>query len=114
MDTLVAKHKSLLGNQYGHTITNGNYTRAFPVKDKSSQNAADALSDFCDDVGIPEILWTDGAAEYTGQNTPFRKLCTRQRITLFTTESGQKNQNHAAEREIGMLKKRWRNRMIKK
>ena len=30
------------------------------------------------------------------------------------TEPGQKNQNHAAEREIGELKKRWRRRMAKK
>lgn len=114
MDTLVARHQSLQGNKYAHVITNGKYTRAFPVKDKTSQLAADSLSDFIDDVGVPQTLWTDGATEFTGHRTPFRKLATRERITLHTTESGQKNQNHDAEREIGMLKRKWKDRMNKK
>ena len=33
---------------------------------------------------------------------------------LHTSEQGHKNQNHAAEREIGTLAKRWRLRMTKK
>jgi hypothetical protein len=36
------------------------------------------------------------------------------RIMLHTTEQGRKNQNHAAEREIGFLAKRWKLRMTKK
>ena len=114
MDTLVAKHQSLLGNKYVHLITNGKYTRAFPVKNKTSQLAANALEDFVEDVGIPSVLWTDGAKEYVGQHTDFRKSCNKHRIALHMTEPGQKNQNHAAEREIGELKKRWRRRRAKK
>jgi hypothetical protein len=33
---------------------------------------------------------------------------------LHTTEQGQKNQNHAVEREIGFLAKQWKLRMTKK
>ena len=33
---------------------------------------------------------------------------------LHTTEQGRKNQNHAAERKIGFLAKRWKLRMTKK
>ncbi len=36
------------------------------------------------------------------------------RILLHTTEQGRKNQNHAAEREIGFLAKWWKLRMRKK
>jgi hypothetical protein len=36
------------------------------------------------------------------------------RIKLHTTEQGRKNQNYAAEREIGFLSKRWKLRMRKK
>ena len=36
------------------------------------------------------------------------------RIKLRPTEQGRKNQNHAAEREIGFLAKQWRLRMTKK
>ena len=35
-------------------------------------------------------------------------------ILLHTTEQGHKNQNHAAEREIGFLAKWWKLRMTKK
>ena len=66
MDAPVAKHQSPLGNKIGHVITNGEMTKVCPVKDKTSKEAAQALEDFCDDVGVPETLWTDGAKEYVG------------------------------------------------
>ena len=77
------------------------------VADKSSQTAADCLSAFIDDVGIPQVLWTDGVKEHQGCNTAFRKVCNKCWIDLRMTEPGQKNQNHTAEREIGELKKQW-------
>ena len=97
-----------------HVVTNGKYTRAFPVKEKTSNLAAGALEDFIDDVGVPSVLWTDGAKEYVGQHTDFRKVCRRNRIDLHMTEPTQKNQNHAAEREVGELKRRWKDRRRKK
>ena len=114
MDSLFAQCKSLWGNTLLYCITNGKYTRAFPVANKSSQTAADCLSDFIDNVGIPQVLWTNGAKECQGQNTAFRKVSNKHWINLQMTEPGQKNQNHAAEREIGELKKRWRRRMAQK
>jgi hypothetical protein len=36
------------------------------------------------------------------------------KIKLKQSEVGRSNQNYAAEREIGKLKKRWRNRMLKR
>jgi hypothetical protein len=72
------------------------------------------LVDFTDDVRIPERLVTDGATEFTG-HTEFVKEAQRMRIMmLHTTKQGWKNQNQAAEREIGFLAKRWRLRMAKK
>ena len=66
MDSLFARHKSLRGNTLIHFIANGKCTRAFPAADKSSQTAADGLSNFIDDVGIPQVVWTDGAKECQG------------------------------------------------
>ncbi|KAI2494183.1 hypothetical protein MHU86_20331 [Fragilaria crotonensis] len=37
----------------------------------------------------------------------------RLKIRVKCSESGRSNQNYAARREIGELKKRWRNRMLK-
>jgi hypothetical protein len=114
MDSLFARHQSLNGNKVAHVISNGKFTSVYPVKDKTSPHAAQALEDFCDDVGIPQELWTDGGKECVGRNTEFRRTCNKRGIRLFTTEPGKKNQNHAAERDIGELKKRWRRRRTKK
>ena len=80
----------------------------------SRKDAGKSLIDFTDDVGIPERLVTDGATEFTGRHTEFVKEARRMRIMLHTTEQGCKNQNHAAEREIGFLAKRWKLCMTKK
>ena len=80
----------------------------------SRKDAGKSLIEFTDDVGIPERLITDGATEFTGRHTEFIKEARRMRILLHTTEQGRKNQNHAAEREIGFLAKRWKLRMAKK
>jgi hypothetical protein len=45
----------------------------------------------------------DGAGEFTGRQTDFNKHVWRMWIKLSTTEQGRKNQNHAAECEIGFL-----------
>jgi len=111
-DTLLAKVKSRLGNTCANVYTQGKFTKVTPMSGRT--DAAKSLVDFTDDVGIPETLVTDGAGEFTGKNTEFTKEARRMRIKMFTTEQGRKNQNHAAEREIGMLAKRWKLRMRKK
>lgn len=73
-----------------------------------------SLVNFTDDVGIPERLMTDGVGEFTGKHTEFIKHARHMRILLHTTESGQKNQNYAAEGEIGTLAKQWKLRTAKK
>ena len=88
------------------------FTRAVPMA--SRVDAGKSLIEFTDDVGIPENLVTNGAGAITGKNTELVKEARRMRIKLFTTEQGRKNQNHAAEREIGFLAKRWKLRMMKK
>jgi hypothetical protein len=80
----------------------------------SRKEAAESLIDFTDDVGIPETLVMDGVTEFTGKHTDFIKQARRMWIKLHTAEQGRKNQNHAAEREIGFLSRRWKLRMQKK
>jgi hypothetical protein len=111
-DTLLSKVKSKLGNTCANVYTQGKFTRVIPMT--SRRDAGKSLIDFTDDVGIPERLITDGATEFTGRHTEFVKEARRMRIMLHTTEQGRKNQNHAAEREIGFLAKRWKLRMTKK
>jgi hypothetical protein len=49
-----------------------------------------------------------------GPKTDFMKEVNRLKVRLKRAEVGRSNQNYAAEREIGELKKRWRNRMNRK
>ena len=111
-DTLLSKVKSKLGNTCANVYTQGKFTRVIPMT--SRKDAGKSLIEFTDDVGIPERLITDGATEFTGRHTEFIKEARRMRILLHTTEQGRKNQNHAAEREIGFLAKWWKLRMTKK
>ncbi|MHA7927589.1 MAG: Ty1/Copia family ribonuclease HI, partial [Marinobacter sp.] len=80
----------------------------------SKAKAGIALGDFCHDVGIPDKLVTDLAAELSGPNTEFMKTAKRLHIDVRWAEKGRHWQNHRAEREIGILKQRWRRRVIEK
>ncbi len=79
----------------------------------SKARVAQALTEFTDNVGIPDALLSDGAAEVTGQHTDFMMEVNRLKIRLRRSEAGRSNQNYAFEREICELKKCWRNRMLK-
>ena len=81
---------------------------------KARSDAGQSLVDFTYDVGIPERLVTDGAGEFTGKGNQLVKEARRMRIQLHTSEQGRKNQNHAAEHNIGFLAKRWKLQMQKK
>ena len=111
-NTLCSRVMSLQGNSCAQVFTNGSFTTVHPLSSKSK--VSQALTEFSDDVGIPDSLMTDGAPECVGPRTDFMKEVNRLKIRLRRSEVSRSNQNHAAEREIGELKKRWRNRMSKK
>ena len=111
-DTLFSKVKSIQGNTCAQVYTNGCFTSVYPMASKS--RIGQSLTDFSDDIGIPDTLTTDGAPEAVGPNSDFVKEANRLKVRLRRSEAGRSNQNFAAEREIGELKKRWRNRMLKR
>ena len=73
MDALQSKVKSLNGNLYSDLFTNGKYTRVYPTAGKSLREFADSLTDFKDDVGIPDTVFCDLAPEYVRPLTLFMK-----------------------------------------
>ena len=111
-DHLEAKTKSLDGNTGAWIYTTGKFTAVYPVE--SRKEAGDTLRRFADDVGIPDRLRTDLAPELIGKNTEFQAQAKRLGIALTHSEAERSNQNHAAEREIGELKKRYKQKMIRK
>ena len=111
-DTLLAKTKSLSGNQCSQLYTNGKFTVNYPIK--SRKEVGDTLIQFCQDVGVPEILTADLAPEMSGHQTEWMKTVRRRHIDMRWTEKGRKNQNMMVENEIGVLKRRWRKRMTEK
>ena len=112
MDTLFSKIKSLNGHTCAQLITNGTFTRIYPMESKSSHNIAQALNEFVDDVGIPGTLICDLASEQTGKNTEVLKAVRRFHIRLLPAEKGRgTTQNHRAETEIREVKTKWKTRM---
>jgi hypothetical protein len=71
MDTLLSKVKSKLGNTCVNVYTQGKFTRVVPMT--SRKDAGKSLTEFTDDVGIPEHLITDGATEFTQRHMEFVK-----------------------------------------
>ena len=111
-DTLKSKVTSLNGNKYAEVYTNGKFTKVYPMAKRSQ--VGKTLTDMADDVGIPDNLTCDLAPELVGRHTEFMKEANRLKVRVRSSEAGRKNQNYAAESEIGTLKKRWRLRMNKK
>ncbi len=97
-------------NMCAQVLTNGSFTTFHPLDSKAK--VAPALTDFADNVGIPNSLLSDGAPKIVGPTTAFMKEVNRLKIKLKQSEVGRSNKNYAAEREIGELKKRWRNCML--
>ncbi len=105
MDTLFSKVKSLNGMECAQLITNGSFTRVYPMESKSSHDIAQALTEFIDDVGVPGTLICDFATEQTGKNTEVMKVVRRNQIRLLLAEKGRgTTQNHRAETEIREIK----------
>ena len=111
-DTLFSKIISLRGNKCAQVFMNGAFTAVYPIMSKS--HAGDSLREFINDVGIPDRLYADLAAEHMGTNTEFQQQVHKFHIQMHYAEKGRKDQNHRAEREIGILKTQWKNRMAAK
>ena len=112
LDTLMVKVKSKQGNMCANVYTQGKFMKVIPMTLR--KDARKSLIKFTNDVGIPDFLVTNGMMEFTSKNTKFMKEVWCMHIHLHTTKQGQKNQNHAAEHEIGMLAKHWKLWMTKK
>jgi hypothetical protein len=112
MDTLFSKVKSLAGFTCAQLITNGTFTRVYPMESKSGANIAAALNEFIDDVGIPDTLICDLASEQIGKHTEVMKIVRRRQIKMRMAEKGRgTTQNHRAETEIREVKTKWKTRM---
>jgi hypothetical protein len=107
-----SKVKSLGQNTGAFVFTTGNFTKVYPVT--STSQAGEVLAEFVRDVGVPTDIRTDLASYFTGRDTDFLKEVRRLRIKITYAEKGRHNQNHAAEREIRDLKRRWHNKMTGK
>ena len=70
-DTLFSIVTSIQGNTCAQVFTNGNFTTDHLLNSKAK--VAQALTEFANDVGIPDMLLSDRAAEVTGQHTDFMK-----------------------------------------
>jgi hypothetical protein len=82
------------------------------MESKASVHIAAALTEFIDDVGIPDTLVCDLASEQTGKHAEVMKIIRRMNIKTRMAEKGRGiTQNHRAEAEIREVKTKWKARM---
>ena len=111
-DTMFAKVKSLKGHTCAQVFTDGKgFIHAIPMKSK--KDAGTALRTFIQDFGIPRVLAYDGAKEQVGPGTEFQKSLRAYHIKDHTSEPDTPNQNRA-EAAIRELKRRWKQRIMKR
>ena len=85
------------------------------MESKESSNVANALGEFVDNVGIPDMLICDFATEQAGKHTDVMRMIQRLHINLMPAEKGRgTTQNHRAETEIREVKTKWKTRVIEK
>ena len=85
-DTLFSKIISLQGNKCAQVFTNGAFTAVYLIVSKS--HAGDSLRELINDVGIPDRLYADLAAEHTGTNTEFQQQVRKFHIQMHYAEKG--------------------------
>jgi hypothetical protein len=82
------------------------------MESKASVHIVTTLTEFIDDVGVPDTLVCDLASEQTGKNTEVMKIIRRLHIKTRMAEKGRGiTQNHRAETEILEVKTKWKARM---
>lgn len=111
-DTMFPKVKSLTGRTCAQIYySNEGYVMVYPMSMKSE--VGDTLHDFVTDVGVPNTLVFDGAAEQVGPGTHFDEIRRHYRINDQRTEPYSPWQNRA-ESGIRILKSKWRRLMVKR
>jgi hypothetical protein len=75
---------------------------------KASENIANVLRKFIDDVGVPKEIVCDLATEQVGIHTPVMQIFRRFHIKTHFAKKGHLKQNHQAKAEIRELKQRWK------
>jgi hypothetical protein len=109
-DTLLTHTKSLAGFKVAQVYCNEALIRVYPIE--SRKDIGKTLQHFVEDVGVPDELVFDGAAEHTGKNTEFQSNARYFKIKLRQTEAATPRQNRA-ELAIRELKKKWRDRVVR-
>ena len=112
-DTLFAKVKSIKGNTCAQVFATNDigFVRVHPMASKAQ--AGEALRGLSEDVGVPNEIVCDGAAEQVGPKSDFYKTVNYLRTRIKRTEPYSPWQNNA-ESAIRELKKRWKHRMATK
>ena len=71
--TLFSKVKSPNRNLCAQHITNGTFSRVFLMLSKLSMNNAQALTEFCNSIGIPDTLICDMATKLDHNHWPCKR-----------------------------------------
>ena len=80
----------------------------YPMRKKTE--AGETVLTLAEDVGVPAKLFTNGAPLLTGPQSKFVRNARHLRIKLGSVEL-HTQKNNKVEKAIGILERRWKNRM---
>jgi len=106
MDWVQSNTKSIHNHTGAFFIGNGRYVDCYPQQRHTSNDATDALASFVMDVGTPERLKVDSAAEFTGQNSEFVSYARKKGIDVSYAEP-HRHEIGPIDVQIREAKKRW-------
>ena len=110
-DTAFATVKSLRGNTCSQIFTNTRMVVGVPMESKSE--AGTSLGTLCEEVGVPNTIIFDNAAEQCGPKTKFMNIIRNQDIRWRSTEPYSPWQNRA-EDAIREVKRKMKRRQANK
>lgn len=110
-DTMLMKSKSSRGNICVQVFTDGSFSYVHPMHSKA--DAHEGLAAFGQDVGVPREMVSDNSKEQTKYGTEFMKLLGQWRTISRSIELLSPWQ-HLAENVIGILKSKWKRRMVQR
>jgi hypothetical protein len=114
-DTAYGGVKSLRGHVGCQLFPNKcGFKACYPLSKVDGNSVGDALTQFINSYGVPELLVFDGASVQTGPKTRFMDAIRRYKIRYHVSGRMRPKENPGEQQGIYELKKRWYCIMLKK
>jgi hypothetical protein len=114
IDFLKASVKSIRQNIGAFVITSSGFPYVFCAPRETDEYSTRAITEFSNDVGVPNNLKSDLHPSFTGKWTKFQEYLRKHHIVMKNSESGRHGHTYEVDTAIRELRRRSRRKMISK